>query len=35
LVFEIEKAASQPCGEPKGLDLALVLIGRQQEGARP
>jgi tetratricopeptide (TPR) repeat protein len=35
LVFEIEKAASQTCGEPKGLDLALVLIGRQQEGARP
>jgi hypothetical protein len=35
LVFEIEKAASQTCGEPQGLDLALVLIARQQEGARP
>ena len=35
LVFEMEKAASQTCGEPKGLDLALVLIARQQEGARP
>jgi len=35
LVFEIEKATSQTCGEPKGLDLVLVLIARQQEGARP
>jgi hypothetical protein len=35
LVFEIEKAASQACGEPQGLDLALVLIARAQEGARP
>ncbi|MGA2987164.1 MAG: tetratricopeptide repeat protein [Terriglobia bacterium] len=35
LVFEIEKAASQACGEPQGLDLALVLIAREQEGARP
>jgi tetratricopeptide (TPR) repeat protein len=35
LVFEIEKAASQACGEPQGLDLALVLIARQQEGGRP
>jgi tetratricopeptide (TPR) repeat protein len=35
LVFEIEKAASQACGEPQGLDLALLLISREQEGARP
>jgi tetratricopeptide (TPR) repeat protein/predicted nucleic acid-binding Zn ribbon protein len=35
LVFEIEKAASQACGEPQGLDLALLLIAREQEGARP
>jgi tetratricopeptide (TPR) repeat protein len=35
LVFEIEKAATQACGEPQGLDLALVLIAREQEGARP
>ena len=35
LVFEIEKAASQACGEPHGLDLALLLIAREQEGARP
>jgi tetratricopeptide (TPR) repeat protein len=35
LVFEIEKAASQECGEAQGLDLALLLIAREQEGARP
>jgi len=35
LVFEIEKAASQACGEPQGLDRALLLIAREQEGARP
>ena len=35
LVFEIEKSASQACGEPQGLDLALLLIARQQEGGRP
>jgi len=35
LVFEIEKSASQACGEPQGLDLALLLIVRQQEGGRP
>jgi tetratricopeptide (TPR) repeat protein len=35
LVFDIEKAASQACGEPQGPDLALMLIGREQEGARP
>jgi tetratricopeptide (TPR) repeat protein len=34
-VFEMEKSASQVCGEPQGLDLALLLIARQQEGSRP
>jgi tetratricopeptide (TPR) repeat protein len=35
LVFAIENGASQACGEPHGLDSALVLIAREQEGARP
>lgn len=35
LVFEIEKAASQMCGEPHGPDLALLLISRAQEGTQP
>jgi tetratricopeptide (TPR) repeat protein len=35
LIFDIEKAASQACGEPQGLDLSLLLIAREQEGARP
>lgn len=35
LVFEIEKATAQACGEPQGADLALLLISREQEGARP
>ena len=35
LVFEIEKAASRECGEPKGPDLALLLLERAQEGPRP
>ncbi len=35
LVFEMEKAASQSCGEPQGLDQALLLLAREQEGARP
>ncbi len=35
MVFDIEKAASQACGEPQGGDLALLLIAREQEGARP
>jgi len=35
LVFDIEKQTSQACGEPQGLDLALLLIAREQEGGRP
>jgi len=35
LVFEIERTTAQVCGEPRGPDLALLLIARQQEGARP
>ena len=34
LVFEIEKSASQACGEPQGLDLALLLIAAPA-GRRP
>ena len=35
LVFEIEKTTSRECGEPLGRDLALLLIGREQEGIKP
>lgn len=35
LIFEIEKAAARECGEPRGPDLALLLIARAQEGTRP
>ena len=35
LVFDMEKASAQACGEPQGLDLALLLIARAQEGVRP
>jgi tetratricopeptide (TPR) repeat protein len=34
LVFEIEKGASQACGEAPGADVALLLIAKEQEGAR-
>ncbi|MFN7989264.1 MAG: tetratricopeptide repeat protein [Thermoanaerobaculia bacterium] len=33
LVFRVEEAASRSCGEPTGLDLALLLIGRKHGGA--
>ena len=32
LVFEIEKATERECGEPQGLDLALLLLSRAQGG---
>ncbi|MBK9088543.1 MAG: tetratricopeptide repeat protein [Holophagales bacterium] len=32
LVFRVEEAASLSCGEPTGLDLALLLIGRKHGG---
>ena len=35
LVFEIEQTASRECGKPQGSDLALLLIAREQGGARP
>ncbi len=35
LVYEIEKATERECGEPQGLDLALLLLSRQQEGGNP
>ena len=34
LVFDMERAASQACGEPHGPDLALLLIAREQIGAQ-
>jgi len=33
LVFRIEEATSRSCGDPTGLDLALLLIGRKHGGA--
>ena len=33
LVFRVEEAASRSCGEPTGLDLALLLIGRKHGGS--
>jgi hypothetical protein len=32
LIYEIENAASRVCGEATGVDSALLLIARQQEG---
>ena len=32
MVFEIEKATERACGEPQGVDLALLLLSRVQEG---
>ena len=32
MVFEIEKVTERACGEPQGLDLALLLLSRLQEG---
>jgi predicted Zn-dependent protease len=31
MVFEIEKVTERACGEPQGLDLALLLLSRSQE----
>lgn len=33
LVFQIEQASASACGAPKGLDLALMLIGQRTGGA--
>jgi tetratricopeptide (TPR) repeat protein len=35
LIFKMQKAASDSCGEPSVLDQALILIGLQHNGARP
>jgi tetratricopeptide (TPR) repeat protein len=35
LVFEIEQATAQACGEPEGTDQALLLMAREQGGSRP
>jgi predicted Zn-dependent protease len=32
MVFEIEKLTERACGEPQGVDLALLLLSRVQEG---
>ena len=32
LVYEVEKVTERACGEPQGLDLALLLLSRAQEG---
>jgi tetratricopeptide (TPR) repeat protein/predicted nucleic acid-binding Zn ribbon protein len=32
LVYEIEKVTERECGEPQGLDLALLLLSRVQQG---
>jgi predicted Zn-dependent protease len=32
MVFEIEKVTERACGEPQGVDLALLLLSRAQEG---
>ena len=33
MAYQIEKVAERVCGEPQGLDLALLLLSRIQEGA--
>jgi len=35
LVFAIEKVTERECGEAQGLDLALLLLARMQEGGNP
>lgn len=32
MAFEIEKVTERVCGEPQGMDLALLLLSRVQEG---
>ncbi len=34
-VFEIEQSTAHTCGEPQGMDLALLLMAREQGGTRP
>jgi len=34
-VFEMEQSTAHTCGEPQGLDLALLLMAREQGGTRP
>jgi hypothetical protein len=33
MAFQIEQVTERVCGEPQGLDLALLLLSRVQEGA--
>jgi hypothetical protein len=32
MAFEIEKVTEQACGEPQGVNLALLLLSQIQEG---
>ena len=34
-VFEIEQATAHACGEPRGTDMALLLLAREQGGTHP
>jgi hypothetical protein len=33
MAYQIEQVTERDCGEPQGLDLALLLLSRIQEGA--
>jgi hypothetical protein len=33
VVFQIEQQSAAVCGQPKGLDLALLLISQKREAA--
>ncbi len=35
LVFRIEETTASSCGEPAGMDRALILIGKRHEGNNP
>ncbi len=35
VVFEIEQTTAHTCGEPQGMDEALLLMAREQGGTRP
>jgi tetratricopeptide (TPR) repeat protein len=35
VAFGVEQSTAYPCGEPQGLDMALLLMAREQGGTRP
>jgi tetratricopeptide (TPR) repeat protein len=35
VAFEIEQGTARACGEPQGLDMALLLMAKEQGGPRP